>query len=78
MLVARFESGSIREVTSDGDSISFGQKQLIAFVRTALRRPELPDLDEATANVDTVTEQLLETALARQSSRMTRSSSRTG
>ncbi|HZF30646.1 MAG TPA: ABC transporter ATP-binding protein [Gammaproteobacteria bacterium] len=72
MLVARFESGLDTEVTSDGDSISFGQKQLIAFVRTALRRPELLILDEATANVDTVTEQLLETALARQSSRMTR------
>jgi len=72
LLVERLERGLDTEVTSGGDSISLGQKQLIAFVRTTLRRPELLILDEATANVDTITEQLLETALARQSNRMTK------
>jgi ATP-binding cassette subfamily B protein len=36
-----------------------GQKQLIAFMRAVLRNPELLILDEATANIDTITEKLL-------------------
>ena len=51
------------KVTSGGDSISFGQKQLIAFMRAVLRNPEILILDEATANIDTMTEQLLEDIL---------------
>jgi ATP-binding cassette subfamily B protein len=62
-LLARFEEGLQTKVTSSGDSISLGQKQLIAFIRAVLRDPELLILDEATANIDTVTEQLLETIL---------------
>ena len=52
-------------MTSGGDGISLGQKQLIAFMRAVLRDPEILILDEATANIDTVTEQLLEHILAR-------------
>ncbi|HVW96988.1 MAG TPA: ABC transporter ATP-binding protein [Mucilaginibacter sp.] len=58
-LLAIFESGLDTAVTSGGDSISLGQKQLIAFMRAVLRNPELLILDEATANIDTVTERLL-------------------
>ena len=43
--------------------MSLGQKQLIAFMRAVLRNPDLLILDEATANIDTVTEQLLEEIL---------------
>ena len=43
--------------------MSLGQKQLIAFMRAVLREPDILVLDEATANVDTVTEQLLEEIL---------------
>jgi len=43
--------------------MSLGQKQIIAFIRAFLRNPELLILDEATANIDTVTEQLLEEIL---------------
>lgn len=50
-------------MTNGGESISLGQKQLIAFIRAVLRKPELLILDEATANIDTVTEQLLESIL---------------
>jgi ATP-binding cassette subfamily B protein len=64
-LLARFDRGLETPVTSSGDSISLGQKQLIAFIRAALRNPELLILDEATANIDTVTEQLLEEILAK-------------
>jgi len=58
-LLAIFESGLDTKVLSGGDSISLGQKQLIAFMRAVLRNPELLILDEATANIDTITEKLL-------------------
>ena len=58
-----FENGLQTKVSSGGDNISLGQKQLIAFMRAVLRNPELLILDEATANIDTMTEQLLEEIL---------------
>jgi len=61
--IDRFESGLETKLDISGDEISLGQQQLIAFIRTILRKPELLILDEATANVDTVTEQLLENIL---------------
>ena len=63
-LLGRFEQGLDTPVSPAGDSMSLGQKQLIAFIRAALRQPDLLILDEATANIDTVTEQLLGTILA--------------
>jgi ATP-binding cassette subfamily B protein len=62
-LLERFNGGLTAEIKSSGDGISLGQKQLIAFMRAVLRRPELLILDEATANIDTVTEQLLDDIL---------------
>jgi ATP-binding cassette subfamily B protein len=62
-LLSRFPEGLDTKVTNSGNSISLGQKQLIAFMRATLRKPELLILDEATANIDTVTEQLLEEIL---------------
>lgn len=64
-LLARFPEGLDTKVVSSSDSISLGQKQLIAFIRAVLRRPDILILDEATANIDTVTEQLLEEILER-------------
>ncbi|MFD2871294.1 ABC transporter ATP-binding protein [Mucilaginibacter ximonensis] len=58
-LLAIFENGLDTPITTGGDSISLGQKQLIAFMRAVLRNPELLILDEATANIDTITEKLL-------------------
>jgi len=58
-LLAMFENGLETKVLSSGDSISLGQKQLIAFMRAVLKNPEVLILDEATANIDTITEQLL-------------------
>ncbi len=60
-----FENGLQTKVSSGGDNISLGQKQIIAFIRAVLRNPELLILDEATANIDTMTEQLLEKILHR-------------
>jgi ATP-binding cassette subfamily B protein len=59
-LLSRFETGLESKVTVSGDGISLGQKQLIAFMRAVLRKPQLLILDEATANIDTITEKLLE------------------
>jgi len=62
-LLGRFDEGLDSKVQTTGDGISLGQKQLIAFMRSVLRKPELLILDEATANIDTITEQLLESIL---------------
>jgi ATP-binding cassette subfamily B protein len=64
-LLERFDQGLETKVQTTGEGISLGQKQLIAFMRAVLRKPELLILDEATANIDTVTEQLLESTLKR-------------
>jgi ATP-binding cassette subfamily B protein len=62
-LLKRFDKGLETKLTASGDAVSLGQKQLIAFIRAVLRNPELLILDEATANIDTVTEQLLDDIL---------------
>ena len=62
-LLSRFDEGLESKVQTTGDGISLGQKQLIAFMRAVLRKPELLILDEATANIDTITEQMLEAIL---------------
>jgi ATP-binding cassette subfamily B protein len=71
-LLTVFESRLETKVTSGGDSISLGQKQLIAFMRAVLRNPDVLILDEATANIDTVTEQLLGDILSKLSENTTR------
>src|SRR5581483_8468329 len=62
-LLVRFDGGLDAKVATSGDALSLGQKQLIAFIRAVIREPQLLILDEATANIDTVTEQLLEEIL---------------
>jgi ATP-binding cassette, subfamily B, bacterial len=62
-LLDRFDGGLLAPITTTGDGLSLGQKQLIAFIRAVIRKPELLILDEATANIDTVTEKLLEQIL---------------
>jgi ATP-binding cassette, subfamily B, bacterial len=62
-LLAIFENGLDTHVSSGGESISIGQKQLIAFMRAVLRNPDLLILDEATANIDTMTEKILQDIL---------------
>ncbi|HEY6357885.1 MAG TPA: ABC transporter ATP-binding protein, partial [Vicinamibacterales bacterium] len=64
-LLERFDQGLETKVTSSGDGVSLGQKQIVAFIRAALRQPELLILDEATANIDTITEQVLQSILDR-------------
>jgi ATP-binding cassette subfamily B protein len=63
--MARFGEGLSTPVKGGGEGLSLGQKQLVAFLRAVLREPEILILDEATANIDTVTEQMLEEVLAK-------------
>lgn len=58
-LIKRFEDGLATKI-GGSDSVSLGQKQLIAFMRAILRNPDILILDEATANIDTITEAQLE------------------
>jgi ATP-binding cassette, subfamily B, bacterial len=51
------------EVNNNSQNISQGQKQIINFIRVLLREPKILILDEATANLDTVTEKFLQEAL---------------
>jgi len=71
-LLAIFENGLETNIVSGGDSISLGQKQLIAFMRALLRNPDLLILDEATANIDTITEQILDDILNKLPEKTTR------
>lgn len=57
-LISSFENGVATNIENNG--ISIGQKQIISFIRVILRQPELLILDEATANIDTITEQNLQ------------------
>jgi len=61
-LMDTFDNGI--ETIIENNGISIGQKQIISFIRTLLREPELLILDEATANIDTVTEQNLQSILS--------------
>jgi ATP-binding cassette subfamily B protein len=63
--LARFGEDLSTPIKNGGEGLSLGQKQLVAFLRAVLRDPEILILDEATANIDTVTEQMLEEVLAK-------------
>lgn len=71
-LMSRFDQGLATKITSGGNGISLGQKQIIAFIRAVLREPSILILDEATANIDTVTEGVLEEILKKLPAKTTR------
>jgi ATP-binding cassette subfamily B protein len=54
-----------------GVTLSSGQRQLIAFLRVYVRNPKILILDEATASIDTATEELLQSALEKLSKNRT-------
>jgi ATP-binding cassette subfamily B protein len=58
-------AGFAEPVLERGSTLSTGQKQLISFARALAHRPGILVLDEATSSVDTATEQLVTSALAR-------------
>ena len=62
-LINKLTHGLDEEVRERGNNFSAGQRQLISFARTMIRKPEVMILDEATANIDTETEQLIQDSL---------------
>lgn len=63
--IERLPQGYLEEVKERGATFSSGQRQLLAFARALAFNPSILILDEATANIDTETEQLIQEALAR-------------
>ena len=63
--IERLPDGLDHEVREDGNNFSAGQRQLISFARTILFKPKIMILDEATANIDTETEVLIQDSLER-------------
>lgn len=61
--ISKLEHGLDEEVRERGNNFSAGQRQLLSFARTVLHRPSVMILDEATANIDTETEQLIQNSL---------------
>ena len=61
--ISSFEGGLDYKVQERGQSLSSGQRQLIAFIRAYIFNPDIFILDEATATLDSYTEQYIQTAL---------------
>lgn len=62
-VISRLEKGLDTDVGEGGDMLSTGEKQLISFARAILADPRILVLDEATASVDTITEQRIQSAI---------------
>ena len=62
-VVNRMDKGLDSDVGEGGDLLSTGEKQLISFARAILADPRILVLDEATASVDTLTEQKIQSAI---------------
>ena len=61
--INKLPKGLNEEVIERGENFSQGQRQLLSFARTVLHKPEILILDEATANIDTETEVLIQESL---------------
>ena len=61
--IGKLENGLDEVVRERGNNFSAGQRQLLSFARTILHKPSVMILDEATANIDTETEILIQDSL---------------
>ena len=61
--ISRLENGLSEVVRERGNNFSAGQRQLLSFARTIIHKPSVMILDEATANIDTETELLIQDSL---------------
>ena len=61
--IGKLEAGLDEPVRERGNNFSAGQRQLLSFARTILHKPSVMILDEATANIDTETEVLIQDSL---------------
>ncbi len=62
-VIEHLDKGLDSDVGEGGDMLSTGEKQLISFARAILSNPQILILDEATASVDTITEQKIQSAI---------------
>ena len=62
--IMHMENGYDSDVGEGGDQLSTGEKQLISFARAVLADPRIFVLDEATASIDTKTEELIQHAIS--------------
>lgn len=63
--INRLKNKYDEEIIERGENLSQGQRQLLSFARTVLHKPQILILDEATANIDTETEVLIQQSLER-------------
>ena len=61
--ISKLEKGLDEPVRERGNNFSAGQRQLLSFARTIIHKPTIMILDEATANIDTETELLIQDSL---------------
>ena len=61
--IRRLKDKYEEKVIERGENFSQGQRQLLSFARTVLHKPQILILDEATANIDTETEKLIQDSL---------------
>ena len=66
--ISKLEKGLDEEVIERGENFSQGQRQLLSFARTVIHKPQILILDEATANIDTETEKLIQESLEKMKS----------
>lgn len=61
--IDKLPKGLDEEVLEGGNNFSSGQRQLLSFARTVVHHPQILILDEATANIDTETEKIIQDSL---------------
>lgn len=61
--IDKLPKGIHEEIIEKGENLSQGQRQLLSFARTVIHKPQILILDEATANIDTETEVLIQESL---------------
>lgn len=62
-LLDKLDKGVLHDVSRGGGNFSVGEKQIISFARAVLHDPAILIMDEATANIDTETETMIQQAL---------------
>lgn len=62
-ILDKLENGLLTQVSRGGTNFSVGEKQIISFARAVVHNPAILIMDEATANIDTETEEMIQNAL---------------
>ena len=63
--INQLDNGVEERIVEKGENFSTGQRQLLSFARTIIHKPQIMILDEATANIDTETELVIQESLAK-------------